>query len=171
MGGLRTTADARPSHSAVSLATRAAPSYSRLEPVGSGQRVLTAARNRDGEAGNVPNIATDYAMLELAGTIRVEPGSWGRAARMVLLQTDVAETALDVIDSRDRSRGAVGSLQALGDGVDCEHGNQTNPQAGCWVDRVYGTEDPVDHPRLFHRNVTCFPACRLRDRGPLTPIW
>lgn len=70
---------------------------------------------RDGEAGNVPNIATDYAMLELAGTIRVETGTWGRAARMVLLQTDVAETALDVIDSRDRSRGSVGSLQALGE--------------------------------------------------------
>lgn len=70
---------------------------------------------RDGEAGDVPNIATDYAMLELAGTIRVEPGTWGRAARMVLLQTDVAETALDVIDSRDRSRGEVGSLKALGE--------------------------------------------------------
>ena len=70
---------------------------------------------RDGEAGNVPNIATDYAMLELAGTIRVETGTWGSAARMVLLQTDVAETALDVIDSRDLSRGAVGSLQALGE--------------------------------------------------------
>lgn len=70
---------------------------------------------RDGEAGNVPNIATDYAMLELAGTIRVETGTWGSAARMVLLQTEVAETALDVIDSRDRSRGAVGSLQALGE--------------------------------------------------------
>lgn len=70
---------------------------------------------RDGEAGNVPNIATDYAMLELAGTIRVETGTWGSAARMVLLQTDVAETALDVIDSRNRGRGAVGSLQALGE--------------------------------------------------------
>lgn len=70
---------------------------------------------RDGEAGNVPNIATDYAMLELAGTIRVEAGSWGSAARMVLLQSDVAETALSVIDSRDRSRGSVGSLQALGE--------------------------------------------------------
>ncbi|GAA0305586.1 hypothetical protein [Kineococcus aurantiacus] len=70
---------------------------------------------RNGEAGNVPNIATDYAMLELAGTIKVETGSWGKAARMVLLQTDVAETALDIIDSRGRSRGAVGSLQALGE--------------------------------------------------------
>ncbi len=70
---------------------------------------------RDGEAGNVPNIATDYAMLELAGTIRVEAGTWGHAARMVLLQSDVAQAALEVIDSRDRSRGAVGSLQALGE--------------------------------------------------------
>lgn len=70
---------------------------------------------RDGEAGNVPNIATDYAMLELAGTIRVESGTWGKAARMVLLQTDVAEVALDIIDSRSRSRGEVGSLQALGE--------------------------------------------------------
>lgn len=34
---------------------------------------------------------------------------------MVLLQTDVAEAALDVIDSRGRSRGAVGNLRALGE--------------------------------------------------------
>lgn len=70
---------------------------------------------RDGEAGNVPNIATDYAMLELAGTIRVESGTWEKAARMVLLQTDVAEVALDIIDSRSGTRGEVGSLQALGE--------------------------------------------------------
>ncbi|MGB5951499.1 MAG: hypothetical protein WBG57_03165, partial [Ornithinimicrobium sp.] len=70
---------------------------------------------RDGEAGNVPNIATDYPMLELAGTIQIVPGSWGNAHRMVLLQSDVAQTALDVIDTRDHSRGVVGSLSALGD--------------------------------------------------------
>ncbi len=70
---------------------------------------------RDGEAGNVPNIATDYPMLELAGTIRIVPGTWGKAHRMVLLQSDVAQAALDVLDSRDRSRGEVGSLFALGD--------------------------------------------------------
>ena len=70
---------------------------------------------RDGEAGNVPNIATDYPMLELAGTIKIVPGTWGNARRMVLLQSDVAQSALDVIDSRDRSRGVVGSLSALGD--------------------------------------------------------
>jgi hypothetical protein len=34
---------------------------------------------------------------------------------MVLVQSDVAQAALDVLDSRDRSRGDVGSLSALGD--------------------------------------------------------
>lgn len=71
---------------------------------------------RDGEAGNVPNIGTDYPMLETAGTIQVVQGTWSRAFRMVLLQSDIAEAALDVIDSRDSlTRGDAGSLQNLGD--------------------------------------------------------
>jgi hypothetical protein len=71
---------------------------------------------RDGEAGNVPNIGTDYPMLETAGTIQVVPGTWGSAFRMVLLQSDIAEAALDVIDSRGpMTRGDAGSLQNLGD--------------------------------------------------------
>lgn len=71
---------------------------------------------RDGEAGNVPNIGTDYPMLETAGTIQVVPGTWGGAHRMVLLQSDIAEAALEVIDARDSmTRGEAGSLQNLGD--------------------------------------------------------
>lgn len=71
---------------------------------------------RDGEAGNVPNIGTDYPMLETAGTIQVVPGSWGNAFRMILLQSDIAETALDIIDSRGAvAGGETGSLQNLGD--------------------------------------------------------
>lgn len=70
---------------------------------------------RDGEAGNVPNIATDYPMLETAGIIRVAPGTWGKAARMVLLQADVAESALDVLDARGVSRGVAVNLGTLGD--------------------------------------------------------
>ena len=69
----------------------------------------------EGEAGNVPNIGTDYPMLETAGTIQIVPGSWQDSYRMVLLRTDVAEAALEVIDSRGISRGDTGSLRALGD--------------------------------------------------------
>lgn len=70
---------------------------------------------RDGEAGNVPNIGTDYPMLETAGTVRIAPGTWSGSFRMVLLQSDVAEAALEILDSRGTSRGDAGSLQALGD--------------------------------------------------------
>lgn len=71
---------------------------------------------RDGEAGNVPQIGTDYPMLETAGTIRVAPGSWNGAHRMILLQSEVAEEALQIIDSRSApTGGAVGSLHSLGD--------------------------------------------------------
>ncbi len=71
---------------------------------------------RDGEAGNVPQIATDYPMLETAGTIEVVPhGTWG-GYRMRLLQSDVAEAALEILDSRGASRTTnPGSLASIGD--------------------------------------------------------
>lgn len=53
---------------------------------------------RDGIAGNVPAIGTDYPMLEKAGIIRVVPGS-GNGFRMELLQTDVAEDAVRLLIS------------------------------------------------------------------------
>ncbi len=59
---------------------------------------------RDGVAGNVPEIGQDYPMLETAGTIRVVPGSWTDSYRMELLQADVAEAALDVLDTRGQTR-------------------------------------------------------------------
>lgn len=71
---------------------------------------------RDGEAGNVSNIGTDYPMLETAGTIQVVPRANSRNFRMVLLQSDIAESALSIIDSRgSTNRGDAGSLHNLGD--------------------------------------------------------
>jgi hypothetical protein len=51
---------------------------------------------RDGVAGNVPAIGTDYPMLEKAGIIRVVPGTRS-GFRMELLQADVAEDALRLL--------------------------------------------------------------------------
>jgi hypothetical protein len=59
---------------------------------------------RDGVAGDVPQIGQDYPMLETAGTIRVVPGSWSDSYRMELLQADVAEAALNILDSRGHTR-------------------------------------------------------------------
>jgi hypothetical protein len=71
---------------------------------------------RDGVAGNVPQIGTDYPMLEKAGTIQVVPGTWSGSYRMTLLQADVAEAALDILDSRGQSRdSSVENGAALGD--------------------------------------------------------
>lgn len=70
---------------------------------------------RDGEAGNVSNIGSDYPMLETAGTIQVVPAG-SHTYRMVLLQSDIAESALSIIDSRGpTNRGDAGSLRNLGD--------------------------------------------------------
>lgn len=69
---------------------------------------------KDGEAGRVANIGTDYPMLETAGTIRVAPVS-PSTYKMILLQSDIAESALSILDSRDQARGDTGSLQNLGD--------------------------------------------------------
>ncbi|MEU2237716.1 hypothetical protein ABZ585_43285, partial [Streptomyces vietnamensis] len=74
---------------------------------------------RDGEAGGVPNIGTDYPMLETAGTIKVVPSGRSGSFKMVLLQSDIAESALSIIDSRgSRNRGEAGSLQSLGTSTD-----------------------------------------------------
>lgn len=51
---------------------------------------------RNGVAGNVPAIGTDYPMLEKAGIIRVVPGT-NRGFRMELLQSDVAEDAVRLL--------------------------------------------------------------------------
>ena len=59
---------------------------------------------RDGIAGNVPQIGQDYPMLETAGIIQVVPGTWTGSYRMRLLQADVAEAALNILDSRGQTR-------------------------------------------------------------------
>lgn len=58
-----------------------------------------------GVAGDATSIGTDYPMLEKAGIVRVVPGSSSRRFRLELLQSDVAESALDLIDARDTSAG------------------------------------------------------------------
>lgn len=71
---------------------------------------------RDGQAGNVPNIAQDYPMLETAGTIRVVKGYGYNNHTMELLQADVAERALTILDSRGQSRAVTPEpATALGD--------------------------------------------------------
>ena len=50
----------------------------------------------DGEAGDASPIGTDYPMLETAGIVRVEPAD--RFFKFVLLQSDVAETALTYLE-------------------------------------------------------------------------
>jgi hypothetical protein len=60
----------------------------------------------DGVAGDVTEIGEDYPMLETAGTIQVVPGSRHNTFRMQLLQIDVAEQALEILDSRDSGSGA-----------------------------------------------------------------
>jgi len=51
---------------------------------------------RNGVAGNVESIGTDYPMLEKAGIVRAVPGT-GSRYRMELLQSDVAEDALKLL--------------------------------------------------------------------------
>lgn len=69
---------------------------------------------RDGEAGRVANIGTDYPMLETAGTIQVEQVSTNNY-KMILLQSDIAESALSILDTRGQARGDAGNFQNLGD--------------------------------------------------------
>jgi hypothetical protein len=71
---------------------------------------------RDGIAGDVPQIGQDYPMLETAGIIQVVPGTWSNSYRMKLLQADVAEAALDILDSRGQTRTPTDETgRALGD--------------------------------------------------------
>jgi hypothetical protein len=71
---------------------------------------------RDGIAGNVPEIGQDYPMLETAGVIQVVPGSQSGRYRMKLLQANVAEAALNILDSRGQTRTAsMEAGTALGD--------------------------------------------------------
>ena len=55
----------------------------------------------DGEAGDASAIGTDYPMLETAGIVRVIPGSSTDFYRLQLLQPDVAEGALEILQSRE----------------------------------------------------------------------
>jgi hypothetical protein len=67
---------------------------------------------QDGEAGNVSSIGTDYPMLEKAGIVRVKPGFAHGRFRLELLQSDVAESALELLDVR-ASRGGGEDAAAL----------------------------------------------------------
>ena len=66
----------------------------------------------DGEAGDASAIGTDYPMLETAGIVRVIPGS--NFYKLQLLQPDVAEGALDILQSREDSAGQAGGQVARG---------------------------------------------------------
>lgn len=57
---------------------------------------LRALINR-GVAGNVESIGTDYPMLEKAGIVRVVPGTSSGRFRLELLQSEVAEDALQLL--------------------------------------------------------------------------
>lgn len=61
---------------------------------------------QEGEAGNASDIATDYPMLETAGIVRVVPGAGTGRYRLQLLQTDVAEAALGILQTRERESGS-----------------------------------------------------------------
>ena len=67
---------------------------------------------QDGEAGDASPISTDYPMLEKAGIVRVEPAM--RYSKLVLLQADVAEGALQYLEDR---AGGTGSATARGLGA------------------------------------------------------
>lgn len=66
---------------------------------------------RDGEAGDASSIGSDYPMLETAGIVRVEPAS--RFYKLVLLQADVAEDALNYLE--DPVGGAEGETGGIRD--------------------------------------------------------
>ncbi|SFL69208.1 hypothetical protein [Streptomyces pini] len=63
---------------------------------------------REGEAGDAPNIGTDYSMLETAGIVRVEPARWHK--KFVLLKADVAEEALTYLEGADVGDTTSGAL-------------------------------------------------------------
>lgn len=100
---------------------------------------------RDGVAGNVPQIGQDYPMLETAGTIRVVPGTWNNSYRMELLQADVAEAALNILDSRGQTRTPSSEAgTALGDQRSYSHVEQERAQL---AQQVAG--DDADTRRLI----------------------
>lgn len=56
---------------------------------------------RDGRAGDASPIGTDYPMLETAGIAAVVPGITRGRFSLELRQTDVAEAALQILETRD----------------------------------------------------------------------
>ncbi|GAA2455684.1 hypothetical protein GCM10010191_88640 [Actinomadura vinacea] len=74
---------------------------------------FVSALIRNGEAGDASPIGTDYPMLETAGIVRVVPGTGDGRFRLELLQSEVAEDALQILSERDDSRGNPHDLAAL----------------------------------------------------------
>jgi hypothetical protein len=67
---------------------------------------------RDGRAGDASPIGTDYPMLETAGIAVVVPGMTTGRFSLELRQTDVAEAALKILETRDAGT-TVGSSSGL----------------------------------------------------------
>jgi len=67
---------------------------------------------RNGVAGNVESIGTDYPMLEKAGIVRAVPAG-GKRYRMELLQSEVAEDALRLLSVRASSSDSSDDAAAL----------------------------------------------------------
>lgn len=68
----------------------------------------------DGEAGDASPIGTDYPMLETAGIVRVIQGSSSNKYRLELLQSDVAESALDILEARENTTSGGSNPTSLG---------------------------------------------------------
>lgn len=67
----------------------------------------------EGEAGDASPIGTDYPALETGGIARVIDGSSPDKKRLELLQSDVAETALGILEARESTAGT-GSNSSAG---------------------------------------------------------
>lgn len=65
-----------------------------------------------GEAGDASPIGTDYPMLETGGIVRVVPGSTAKRYRLELLQSDVAEAALEILSAREGAESSNSSMTA-----------------------------------------------------------
>ena len=74
--------------------------------------VFVRALIRDGRAGDASPIGTDYPMLETAGIATVIPGHTPGRFSLELRQTDVAEAALKILETRDAGT-TVGSSTGL----------------------------------------------------------
>ena len=66
-----------------------------------------------GRAGNASPIGSDYPMLETAGIVKVVPGQTTGRFALELQQSDIAESALEVLQTRDSTSGG-NSTQASG---------------------------------------------------------